>query len=187
MRALDIGCGSAKTPGAVGIDLDPISQADLLHDLNQYPWPLASDAFDRIICSHIIEHVANIPRFMQEVHRVGVPGARVRVTTPHFSNRYSYTDPTHVHHLGIRTLECFTLPPTRKPTILMRAFETQHPLPDFGSHSRFRSIGASLHMARPFRLLGVQRLANRFSDFYELYLAFILPARDMTIDLEIVK
>ena len=64
-----------------------------MHDLNNYPWPLDSDTFDRILCSHIVEHVADITRFMGEVHRLGKAGARVEMVTPHFSNRYSYTIP----------------------------------------------------------------------------------------------
>jgi hypothetical protein len=35
--------------------------------------------------------------------------------------------------------------------------------------------------------VGIQWLANRFPDFYELYLAFIFPARDLYVTLEVIK
>jgi ubiquinone/menaquinone biosynthesis C-methylase UbiE len=187
MRTLDVGCGIAKAPEAVGIDHDPRSQADVVHDLNNYPWPLDSDTFDRILCSHIVEHVADVPRFMGEIHRLGKAGTRVEMVTPHFSNRYSYTDPTHVHHLSLRAFDFFTVPVPRQQTVLTRAFETQHPLPEFYVRQMFRPVMTHLRMARPFRLVGLQYIANRFPDFYELYLAFILPARDIYVQLEIVK
>src|SRR4051794_34274104 len=60
---LDVGCGIRKAePGAVGIDVHPRSAADILWDLDEFPWPLDSDAFDRIYMSHIIEHVRDVTR-----------------------------------------------------------------------------------------------------------------------------
>ena len=32
---LDVGCSRNKVSGAIGIDIDPKSQADIIHDLNQ--------------------------------------------------------------------------------------------------------------------------------------------------------
>jgi len=187
MNTLDVGCGNAKTPGAMGIDSNPQAAADIIHDLNVYPWPLESDTFDRIICSHIVEHVADLIKFMVEVHRVAKPGARVEIVTPHFSNRFSFTDPTHLRHLGLRSFDYFLTRRTLQHNLITRAFETQYAVPDFYVQPLFRLIRAHLRLARPFRLAGIQWFANRFPDFYELYLAFILPARDLYIDLEVVK
>ncbi|MGC8880230.1 MAG: class I SAM-dependent methyltransferase [Anaerolineae bacterium] len=186
-RILDIGCGVAKYPGAIGIDYDPNSRADILFDLNCYPWPLRSDAFDHFICNHIVEHISDTVRFMCEIHRLGKIGACVQIVTPHFSNRYSYTDPTHVHHFSLRTFDCFVAPRTVKSNLFTRAFETQHPLPKFYRNPMFQLVSAQLQLARPFRLMGLQRFANRFPDFYELYLAFIFPARDIYVELRVIK
>ncbi|MBC8249756.1 MAG: methyltransferase domain-containing protein [Anaerolineales bacterium] len=187
MNILDVGCGNAKTPGAVGIDANPNTQADIIHDLNVYPWPLAGDSFDRIICSHIVEHITNMVKFMEEVHRLGKPGARVEIVTPHFSNRFSFADPTHLRHLSLRSFDYFVARRTLRHNLLTRAFETQYAVPDFYVEPLFCLIRAHLRLARPFRLVGLQWLANRFPDFYELYLAFIFPARDLYVDLEVLK
>jgi len=187
MRILDVGCGIAKFPDAVGIDRDPNSQADLLFDLNCYPWPLKSNVFDHIVCNHIVEHINDVMRFMSEVHRLGKPGACVQILTPHFSNRYSYADPTHVHHFSLRTFDFFIEPTPIVPTLFSRAFETQHPLPQFYRRPMFRLIAAQLRLARPFRIFGLQWFVNRFPDFYELYFAFIFPARDIYVELRILK
>ena len=42
-------------------------------------------------------------------------------------------------------------------------------------------------MARPFRITGLQWLFNRIGDFYELYLAFIFPARDLYFTVQVLK
>jgi hypothetical protein len=39
MKILDVGCGKNKRKGAIGIDIDPNSDADVIHDLNIFPWP----------------------------------------------------------------------------------------------------------------------------------------------------
>jgi len=187
-RTLDIGCGNAKTAGAIGIDANPNTQADIIYNLDQYPWPIADSTFERVICSHVVEHVSDMIRFMEEVHRLSMPRAQIYVITPHFTNRFAFTDPTHRRHLTLLSFDYF-LPPSEpsSPGIFERTFETAYPVPTFYTRSRFKILKARVRLARPFRLLGLQWIANRFPDFYELYLAFIFPARDLYFTLEAVK
>jgi len=187
MNILDVGCGNAKTPGAVGLDFNPATAADIVHDLNQYPWPLASDHFDKVVCSHIVEHIADLIRLMEEVHRVGCAGALVEIVTPHFSNRFSYTDPTHLRHLGLRSFDYFTARRTLRLNLITRFFETQYTVPDFYVKPLFSLERAHMRLARPFRLAGLQWFANHFPDFYELYLTYLFPARDLYFTLKILK
>ncbi len=187
-RVLDIGCGQAKWPGAIGLDISPFSAADVIADVNWRPWPFADSTFDRIICKHIIEHVADMLGFMEEVYRIARVGAMVEIVTPHFSNRYSFTDPTHLRHLGWRSWEYFAGGrAVQNPNLIQRFWETQHSIPGFYTRARFRIVARRLDFARPYRWMGVQNLANRFPDFYELYLCFIFPARDLYITLEVIK
>jgi ubiquinone/menaquinone biosynthesis C-methylase UbiE len=187
MKILDVGCGNAKTRGAIGIDFNAHTAADIVHDLNCYPWPLPDDAFDQIVCKHIVEHVADFVRFVEEVHRVARAGARVEIVTPHFSSRFSYTDPTHLRHLSLFAFDYLINHPPFNPSLISRAFETQSPLVEFYSRVRFVKTRAFLRFARPFRLTGIQWLANRFPYFYEAYLAFIFPARDLYFTLTVIK
>lgn len=187
-RILDVGCGKAKAPGAIGIDRNRNSQADIIHDLDIFPWPLAANEFDLILCRHTIEHIADMIGFMEEVHRIARADARVEIVTPHFSNRFSFTDPTHLRHLSIRSFDYFKPPISfLHPNFIQRAFETSYPIPNFYTAARFKILHAHLSMARPFRLAGIQWLANRFPDFYELYLAFLFPARDLYFSLQALK
>lgn len=184
---LDVGCGNAKTPGALGIDGNPGTQADVIHDLNVFPWPLESNHFDRVVCSHIVEHVADMIKFMEEVHRVSRAGATVEIVTPHFSSRFAYTDPTHVRQLGWRSFDYFMAKRPLPHTVLTRAFETQFAVPDFYLKPLFSAERIHLRLARPFRLVGLQWVANRFPDFYEFYLTWVFPARDIYYTLKTLK
>jgi len=162
---LDVGCGNNKAPGAWGIDLDPRSQADVICDLDKFPWPLRSDHFEEILCNHILEHVADVMRFMEEVHRVARPGALVKVVTPHYTSPSSYADPTHRHHFAAG-------------------------LPDYLTAKgslRFEKVSVHLRFSRLYRCLGIEALANRFLNLYEPFFAFLFPARDLCFTLRVVK
>src|SRR3989475_13017117 len=85
-KILDVGCGLNKYPGAVGIDSNPRSHADVLHDLGVAPYPFADNEFDEVICRHVIEHVPDVMAFVTELHRITRQGGRIKIVTPHYSN-----------------------------------------------------------------------------------------------------
>jgi predicted SAM-dependent methyltransferase len=94
LRILDVGCGMNKQPGAVGVDRNPVSRADVLCDLNRTPYPFADNTFDRVLALHVIEHVDDVIGTMEEFHRLARPGGTVRIVTPHYTD-FSYFGPDH--------------------------------------------------------------------------------------------
>ncbi|MHB8641259.1 MAG: class I SAM-dependent methyltransferase, partial [Candidatus Acidiferrales bacterium] len=57
---LDLGCGSKKRPGATGVDINPASGADVIHDLDVVPYPFESSTADEIYLDNVLEHLANV-------------------------------------------------------------------------------------------------------------------------------
>jgi SAM-dependent methyltransferase len=167
---LDVGCGSAKTPGAVGLDISPNTEADIVHDLDAFPYPIEDSSFDQILLQDVIEHVREPIRVFEELHRIARPGARIQLRTPHFSSVLAYGDPTHRHYFS---------------TIAIRSLAE----PRFAHYTdvRFRVIHVSLDMWLPFRATGLGRLANRFPDTYEKYLAFRFTTMNMRAEFEVLK
>src|SRR5438132_6496197 len=86
MKLLDVGCGIHKQPGAIGIDRNPASRADVLADLDRFPYPFGDSSFDRLTAVHVIEHVEDVIRTMEEFHRLVRPGGTVRIETPHYTD-----------------------------------------------------------------------------------------------------
>ena len=41
MRVLDVGCGINKKAGAIGVDRNPASRADVIAELDHFPIPFA--------------------------------------------------------------------------------------------------------------------------------------------------
>src|SRR5688500_13646927 len=99
-RVLQLGCGLKRIEGAVNVDLRPTTNPDVVHNLDERPWPFENDQFDEVVAYDVIEHLDDIIATMEEVHRVATNGAVVKLTVPHFSCPNSFTDITHRH--------CFT-------------------------------------------------------------------------------
>ncbi len=188
---LDLGCGCHKVPESLGLDESPDTDADIICDLNKFPYPLADSKFSLIYCNHIIEHIDNLIGFFREVHRIGKPGGIVKGITPHFSSPCSYADPTHRHHLSIRVFEFLCQNEIVKSKWYRGRFDRmlgmRWPNVNYYTKDEFRSRWIHLEFSPLYRRLGIQRLANHDLDFYEFYLAGILPSRDIHFELEIVK
>jgi SAM-dependent methyltransferase len=105
---VDLGCGPAKVEGCFGVDHHPYPGVDQIVDFDSPPWPIKDSSFDVIYARHIIEHVASIPDFMGEIHRIGRDKGLVQIITPHFSSINSWDDPTHRWHLGCNWSSIFT-------------------------------------------------------------------------------
>ncbi|HWC85619.1 MAG TPA: methyltransferase domain-containing protein [Solirubrobacteraceae bacterium] len=167
---LDVGCGSAKTPGAVGLDISPETQADVVHDLERFPYPFADSSFDQVLMQDVLEHVRDPIRVVEELHRVLRPNGILQLRTPHFSSALAYGDPSHQHYfssLAIRSLA----------------------EPGFAHYTsaRFRIIHVTLDLWLPFRVTGIAALANRFPDLYEKYFAFRFPAMNLRAEFTALK
>ena len=169
-RILDIGCGSAKTPGAIGLDISADTDADIVHDLNAFPYPIEDSSFDQILLQDVLEHVAQPIRLFEELHRIARPGARIQLRTPHFSSVLAYSDPTHRHYFSALAIRSLAEP----------RFEHY-------TDARFRTISVTLDLWLPFRAVGLGALANRFPELYEKYLAFRFPAMNIRAELEALK
>ncbi len=174
MVILDIGCGkNLQEPGAIGFDRQPGSDADVLCELARFPWPIRESCADRIYLSHFLEHQSDVLRAMQEVHRIAKAGAEVVAVTPHYSSLDSYTDPTHLVHLGFRSFDYFA----------QGGFENF----TYGAGG-FRSLERRLTFGGNFLLDNLGRLIAAISvDFYEKHFAWIFPARNIYCRLAVVK
>jgi len=163
---LDVGCGSAKFPGSVGLDISADTDADVVHDLDVFPYPLADGSFDQILMQDVIEHVAEPLRVIAELARVARPGGRIQLRTPHFSSVLAYGDPTHKHYFS---------------TLAVR--QLAHPRFEHYTATRLRVVHVTLDLWAPFRLLGISALANRRPELYEKYFAFRFPAMNIRAEL----
>ncbi|MBI1724073.1 MAG: methyltransferase domain-containing protein [Candidatus Tectomicrobia bacterium] len=191
MRILDVGCGRAKARGAVGLDLNPATDADVLGDASRHGFPFREACFDRVVVRHIVEHVESPVRFLEEIHRVARDGAEVEGVTPHFSNPCSFADPTHRHHFSVLFLDFFTggggSPARGWRLWANRLLECYYPVLPFYTKVRFEVLECRLTFCRLHRWLGVAWFANRFPEIWEFHLSGLFRARDIVFLLRVRK
>lgn len=172
MKILDVGCGNKKAEGAVGIDFIGNTNADVLHDLNAFPYPFTDNDFDKIVCSHVMEHIENVVKVMEELHRIGKNGAEVVIRTPHFSSLNSWVDPTHKHHFALDSFDYFT-EDANKHT--------------YYSTARFKILEKQITFGDSL-LSMIPKIICLFSlKLYEKHFAFVFPAYDVFVRLQILK
>jgi SAM-dependent methyltransferase len=174
MLFLDLGCGKKKQdPRAIGLDRQPGSAADILCELAHFPWPVRDGCADKIFLSHFLEHQHDILRVMGEVHRIAKPGAEVLIVTPHFTSPDSYTDPTHIFHLGFHSFDYFERDSFQDFTYNGGGFRILDRRLTFGGNFLLDNLG------RAFAGLSI--------DFYEKHMAWIFPARNLFCRLSVIK
>jgi hypothetical protein len=93
---LDIACGQNKQRGFKGVDISPGEGVDFVWDLEKFPWePFKDNSVEEVHCSHYLEHTPDIIKFMEEVWRICVDGAKVTFYCPYYTSIRAWQDPTH--------------------------------------------------------------------------------------------
>ncbi len=179
-RVLDIGCGINKTPGAIGMDINPRTNADVIHDLDELPYPFETDQFDEVVGLHVIEHVRDPMAVMAELHRITRNGGMVKLVTPHWTNPDWATDLTHRNHLN---------------SYSFRNLQEQAVFP-FYTEVRFRQHAARITVLNLWKYLGFEFLINLdrfhprlrfFRKWWEHYFNAFIRGKEIYFELEVVK
>lgn len=119
---LDAGCGRGEMLNALsrvglkccGCDLEapPPGSSDCEIqelDFSKDPFPYGTDTFHAVLSKSVIEHMHDPTNFLDEIHRVLMPGGVLILLTPDWNSQMDvfFEDPTHVHPylpLGIERL-----------------------------------------------------------------------------------
>ena len=196
-KILDVGCGRNKHPGAIGLDSNPRTDADVIHDLAVIPYPFSDNEFDEVISRHVIEHVPDVMAFVSELHRITKPGGHIRIVTPHYSNPDWPTDPTHRNHFNSYSFRCFMKKHDSDDLAEGEPHALMRPGP-FGFYTdvELRPIRTYVSLANLWRVLGLELLVNldqrwpafRFTrKFWEFYLSTICRGKELQFEFEAVK
>lgn len=155
----------------VRVDLRADTRPDVVLDLDRFPYPFRDDSFDLIDATDVLEHLEDVVRVMEEIHRIGRKGCQVSIATPHYSCANSFTDPTHRHHFGFFSFDYFT-------------GENKW---DFYTRVRFAKRSARVMFFPGLVNALIRRIAARWPELYERRLAWIFPAWFIHVVLEVVK
>ena len=176
MKILDLGCGNKKYPGAIGIDINPLSDADVIHDLNNLPYPFQDSVFDEIIADNVIEHLDDVIKIMEELSRISNSGARIKIIVPYFRSVWAYIDPTHRHHFTVDSFAYFD-----PDHIICKLYRY--------TNVRFKVERVIFNdcLENGFLKSILVSIANKWPPRYEMYLSHLFPLDDLTFYLVNLK
>ena len=108
---LGSGNNIASHKDQIRVDIFPGENVDLVFDLNITPWPIENGAAFEVNASHILEHLDNPCRFMDELWRICYPGGLCYIEVPDAANYdLAWADPTHKRPYRLHTfLNYFTV------------------------------------------------------------------------------
>lgn len=176
-KVLHLGCGHSKLPGSLGVDLLAHREVDVVHNLDQYPWPFEANSVDVIFAHSVIEHIGDIVGLFEECARVLKPGGRIVLTVPYFRSTDSFTDPTHKHFFTSQSLDYF--------------IENSGQLSHYGyTKVQFMKMGfwyswpteSKNALTRMFK-----KFISDYPRFYDQYLSLLAPVKTITWELEVKK
>ena len=181
MKILDVGCGSNKYESAIGLDFNPRTKADVIHDLGVFPYPFADNEFDFIISRHTVEHIPDVMGFISELWRITKNGGHIELVTPHYTNPDWANDPTHRNHFNSYSFNTFI---------------ADRQVFDFYTDVRLKPLYTHVSLANLWRALGFEFIVNldlkspklRFTrKFWEQYLSYIFRGKELHFKFEVVK
>lgn len=107
-KVLNLGCGKVRIPNSIGVDRVKIENyVDVVHDLDITPYPFKANSIDEIHFYHVLEHLQQPIKKLEELHRILKPGGVIYMRVPHFSSLGAFTDITHVRPFGYFSFDCF--------------------------------------------------------------------------------
>lgn len=121
MTELLIGCGARKSKllnltgkpnwtNRVTLDINPDHSPDILHDLNDIPWPMGENTCDEIHAYEVIEHLGqqgdwkSYFSMWSEIWRIMKGGAIFFGTCPLWKSKWAWGEPGHTRVISLETL-----------------------------------------------------------------------------------
>lgn len=174
---LDLGCGSSKKNGYVGVDKLSLPGVDICHDLNLFPYPFEDGSIDEVWMDQVLEHVNDPVKVVEELYRICRNGALITIGVPYFRSFYAVIDPTHKNFFS---------------TYWFAYFDPTHPFSHRYQYSPAKFLVKKIEFDREFVKKGlvhkiVAQFANKYPSFYEAKISHFYPLGSLTFYLGVVK
>lgn len=178
MKKLNLGCGKDIRKEYVNLDSIKLPGVDVIHDIEKFPWPFEDNTFNEVIANHVLEHIADLVKTMEEMHRVCAVDAIIKIRVPYFASPIYHTDPTHKRKFTYNTFEYFT----KKSDY---AYYSKARFEVIGRRILFFSTGA--HFLKSKYSLPLDVIITRFHLIYERFFSYLLPASELHVLLKVIK
>lgn len=170
MKKLNLGCGKDIKEGYVNLDFVKGKGVDVVCDIDHGKLPFSDNTFEEIFCSHVLEHVTDLPKTMKELKKISKNGGKIIIRVPHFSCGVSYRDPTHKRLFSYFTFDYFEC--------------EEYNLTKFKiNKKRLNFTRLSFTFLNPL----FNPIINLNPAIYERFFCWILPCAEAIFELEVIK
>lgn len=121
-KKLNLGAGKEIEGGFINHDIAALTNIDVVHDLNIYPWPWDDNSIDYILMQDVLEHLDDIVKPMNELFRILKPDCCVKIRVPYWNSWCAYADPTHKRYFHEYTFHFFDV---NSPWFMNRDYYTE--------------------------------------------------------------
>lgn len=104
---LNLGANNSRLPDSINVDRIKKENVDIVHDLEMYPYPFEPNYADEVHLYHVLEHLTDSIKTIEEIYRILKPGGRLYLRVPHFSSLYAWGDITHKKAFSIYAFDIF--------------------------------------------------------------------------------
>ena len=174
MKKLNLGCGKDILKGYVNLDNNKLKGVDIVHNLNETPYPFSDNEFDEINAKAIFEHLDDLQKVLEEIYRISKKGAILNVSVPHFASLGAFVDPTHKRFFTYYTFDYYSINSKKEISHL-----------DYYSNVKFKIIKKKIIYPKYFKILEI--IANIFPKLHEVVLRKFWPAKSLFFKLEVIK
>ena len=103
---LNIGSGRERLLGFLCVDNNSnAGNVDIVHNLDLFPWPFEESSAAEVEMDHVLEHLEDTIRVIEELYRICANQALIHIRTPHFS--CNWTHPGHKRAIGVGLFDHF--------------------------------------------------------------------------------
>jgi len=107
VKNVSLGCGPRKKPQFLRVDRERTYTPDILMDLEER-WNFPPDWFRLVLAESIIEHVRDVPAFVNQCWDCLELGGTLEIKTPYWAGRWATGDPTHIHFFNFDSFNGWT-------------------------------------------------------------------------------
>ncbi len=176
MKKLNLGCGKEILEGYTNLDIIKLEGTDIVHDLNEFPYPFKDSTFDEILAKSVLEHLWDLQKAMEELWRISKPGAVITIWVPHFESLGATVDPTHKLFFSYYSFDYYCKGGT---------FKSKHQYDYYSQKANFMLLDRKIIYPKYFKIL--ELVANKMPRFHEIMLRKFLPVRSLFFKLEVIK
>jgi len=88
---LNIGCGRETRKDCINVDYKKWKKEVKIVDLNKQPYPFKDNTFDYVYADNVLEHLQDLFKIFNELHRICKYGAIIEVTSPFWLHPTSHS------------------------------------------------------------------------------------------------